>query len=59
MQPPDKYRAQAEACLKLAETAPEKARLVLLEMAQAWRRLAENADKIAELEKEAEKAALK
>jgi len=56
MQPTDKYRAQADACVKLAETATEKDRLVLLAMAQAWRRLAENAEKIAELAGQARKS---
>src|SRR5919198_1524361 len=53
MPPTDKYREQADACVRLAETAPEEERLVLLKMAQAWRRLAESAERIKELEKEA------
>jgi hypothetical protein len=43
---PDVYRRHAEECLAIAATAttPEQ-RLVLLQMAQAWLRFAEQAER--------------
>ena len=47
MQTPHEYRAQAEICLYKAEAAKTpKHRLILLDMAQTWLRMAEEADVI-------------
>jgi hypothetical protein len=43
----DKYRRNAAECLKLAETLSSPTnRAVLIEMAHAWQRLAERAERL-------------
>ena len=41
MQNPAKFREYAEECKRLARTASEKDRTVLLEIAEAWTKCAE------------------
>jgi len=50
MQKPRTYRAQAELCVREAQTAktPEH-RLILLDMAQVWLRMADEAEAINKL----------
>jgi hypothetical protein len=44
MADPATYRKYAEECLRLATTAPENERRLLLEHAGVWLKLAEEAD---------------
>ena len=47
MQTPHTYRAQAETCLRQAEHAKTpQHRMTLLQMAQTWQRMADDADLI-------------
>jgi hypothetical protein len=49
MQTPTQYETFAEECDRLAnEAQAERHRMVLKEMAEAWRKLAEEADRIGE-----------
>ena len=45
MTDPATYRKYAEECLRLATTAPENDRRLLLEHAGAWLKLAEEAER--------------
>ena len=52
-----KYGDYADQCVRLAESADSpKEKALLLHMAQAWRRLSEQADRIAELVDQAKPA---
>jgi hypothetical protein len=45
--PPDDYRQNAAECLRLAHQARDaRAKFLMLEMAQAWMRLAEHSEKL-------------
>jgi hypothetical protein len=57
LNPRSKYADYADQCVRLAEAVDSpKERALLLHMAQAWRRLSEQAERIAELVDEAKQA---
>jgi hypothetical protein len=45
MHDPATYKRYAEECRRLATTGPEEHRLILLEIADAWIKLAEEAER--------------
>jgi hypothetical protein len=45
MRSPDEYRKYARECERIAREGPEENRKVLLEIAAAWRRCAEDAER--------------